>query len=102
MIENSMEKATLGAQIAGETAASLKDIVSGINESSRFIREIAESSEEQSVGISHINIGIEQVAQVVQQNSATAEESAAASQELTGQSAALSDLISRFKLRRAY
>ncbi|MCL1805618.1 MAG: methyl-accepting chemotaxis protein [Clostridiales bacterium] len=99
MIENSMEKATLGAQIAAETAASLKDIVSGINESSRFIQEIAESSEEQSAGINRINIGIEQVAQVVQQNSATAEESAAASEEMSGQSDMLQQLITQFKLK---
>ena len=100
MIENSMEKATLGAQIAGETAASLQDIVSGINESSRLIREIAESSEEQSLGIDNINTGIDQVAQVVQQNSATAEESAAASEELSGQSDMLQQMIAQFRLRK--
>ncbi|MCL2223042.1 MAG: methyl-accepting chemotaxis protein, partial [Oscillospiraceae bacterium] len=37
----------------------------------------------------------------VQQNSATAEESAAASEEMSGQSIMLEELISRFKLRDA-
>jgi len=99
MIQNSMDKAELGARIAGETAASLSEIVSGINESSRLIEEIAKSSKEQSSGIDHINIGIDQVAQVVQQNSATAEESAAASEEMSSQSDVLQQLIAQFKIK---
>ncbi|MCL2663771.1 MAG: methyl-accepting chemotaxis protein [Oscillospiraceae bacterium] len=99
LIQNSMEKAELGARIAGETAESLSDIVSGINESSLIVGEIARSSEEQALGISQINTGIDQVAQVVQQNSATAEQSAAASEEMSGQSAMLEDLVSQFKLK---
>ena len=99
LIENSIEKANLGVNIADETAKSLAMIVSGINESSQLVTEIAKSSEEQSVGIEHINKGIEQVAQVVQQNSATAEESAAASQEMSSQSTLLQELISQFNLK---
>ena len=99
MIQNSMEKAELGSRIAGETAASLKDIVTGISESSELITEIARASEEQSIGISQINTGIDQVAQVVQQNSATAEQSAAASEQMSSQSSILEELISQFKLK---
>ncbi|MCL1848660.1 MAG: methyl-accepting chemotaxis protein [Clostridiales bacterium] len=99
MIENSIQKASLGVRIAGETAASLSDIVSGINESNQLVGEIARLSEEQTLGISQINTGIDQVAQVVQQNSATAEQSAAASEEMSGQSDMLQQLITQFKLR---
>ena len=99
MIQNSAEKAQLGTRIAGETANSLKEIVTGINESNQLIAEIANSSEQQSLGISEINTGIDQVAQVVQQNSATAEQSAAASEEMSGQSDMLQQLIVSFKLR---
>ena len=99
MIQNSMEMAELGTRIAGETATSLREIVMGINESSQLIGEIAKASEDQSQGISQINIGIDQVAQVIQQNSATAEESAAASQEMSNQSAMLEELIAQFKLK---
>jgi methyl-accepting chemotaxis protein len=98
MIANSMEKAELGVNIAGETAASLSEIMSGINESNTLIAGIAKSSDEQTVSISQINTGVDQVAQVVQQNSATAEESAAASEEMSGQAVLLQQLISRFKL----
>jgi len=99
MIQNSMDKAELGAKIAGETAASLSEIVTEINESSKYVTEIARASEEQSLGISQINVGIDQVAQVVQQNSATAEQSAAVSEEMSGQSDMLRQLIAQFKLK---
>ena len=99
LIQNSMEKAELGARIAGETAESLTEIVTGISESSQIVGDIAKSSEEQALGITQINIGIDQVAQVVQQNSATAEESAAASEEMSSQSNMLEELITQFKLR---
>jgi len=98
MIQNSMEKAELGSRIAGETASSLKEIVSGINESSLLISDIANASEEQSTNISHINTGINQVVSVIQQNSATAQESAAASEEMSSQSSVLQQLISQFNL----
>ncbi|MDR2599672.1 MAG: methyl-accepting chemotaxis protein [Oscillospiraceae bacterium] len=101
LIQNSMEKAELGARIAGETAESLADIVSGINESSVIVGDIARSSEEQSLGISQINTGIDQVAQVVQQNSATAQQSAAASEQMSSQSTMLEELISQFKLKNS-
>ena len=102
LIANSIEKAELGSRIANDTAASLTEIVTGINESSRIVEDIASSSEQQSIGIVHINQGIDQVAQVVQQNSATAEQSAAASEEMSSQSDMLENLISNFKVKEDY
>ena len=99
MIQNSMEKAELGARIAGETAESLSEIVSGISESSGLMSEIANASETQSVGINQVNIGIDQVAQVVQQNAATAEQSAAASEQMSAQSTMLKELVLQFKIK---
>jgi len=99
LIENSIEKSTLGVRIAGETADSLAEIVSGINESNQLVGEIAQSSEEQLSSITQVNIGIDQVAQVVQQNSATAQESAAASVEMSGQSDILQRHIAQFRLK---
>ena len=99
LIENSIAKAELGVKIAGETAASLSEIVSGINESTEIVNNIAIYSEQQSSAIEQVNIGISQVAMVVQQNSATAEESAAASEEMNGQADMLGNLMAQFKLR---
>lgn len=99
LIENSVEKANLGLNIATETSVSLKEIVEGINRSAEIVTQIAGSSDMQANAIAEINTGIDQVAQVVQQNSATAEESAAASEEMSGQSQMLEELVSRFKLK---
>ena len=99
MVELNMEKVELGSRIAGETAASLAGIVSGINESTALINEIAESLKSEPSAVAQINVGIDQVANVVQQNSATAEESSAASGEMSSQSAILQKLVSQFKLR---
>ncbi len=99
LIASSMEKTGMGVKIADEAYGSLTEIVSGINESSRIVGEIARSSEEQSEAIRSVNTGIDQVAQVIQHNSATSQESAAASQEMSGQADILAGLIARFKLR---
>jgi methyl-accepting chemotaxis protein len=99
LIANSIEKAELGSRIAAETAESLVEIVSGINESSQIISDIAVSSDKQAAGITQINHGIDQVSNIVQQNSATAQESAASSEEMSGQSALLQGLIAQFKLK---
>ena len=101
LIENSIEKANLGLNIATQTSDSLKEIVDGINRSADIVSQIARSSEEQSASVTQINTGIDQVAQVVQQNSATAEESAAASEEMSSQASLLAQNIARFKLKNA-
>jgi len=99
LIANSMEKAILGARIAEETAASLVEIVSGIDESHTIINDISKSSAEQTLGVEQINVGIDHVSQVVQQNSATSQESAASAEEMSSQSVMLAKLTSQFKTR---
>jgi methyl-accepting chemotaxis protein len=99
LIEGSISKVAVGTKIADETAIALDEIVGGIAKVNDLIGNIATASNEQATGIAQINMGIEQVAQVVQQNSATAEESAAASEELSGQSILLKQMIDQFQLR---
>jgi methyl-accepting chemotaxis protein len=99
LIENSMKKAELGTSIASDTAASLAEIVDGINKSTELITDIADGSKEQSVAISQINDGITQVSEVVQRNSATAEECAASAEELNAQSNVLTEHVEKFKLK---
>ena len=97
IVQNSMEKAELGARVAGEMAASFTEIISGINESSRLIMEIARASEEQSINIAQINTNVNQVADIVRTNSALAEENAATSEESSSaaeESASAADVMS--------
>lgn len=99
LIADSIDKAKLGSRIAGETAASLNEIVQGINKSSQLTDEIARSSDEQASEITRINTGIEQVNSVVKRNTETAVQSASASKEVSGQSALLQELIGKFKIK---
>lgn len=114
IIQDSIEKAELGAQIANEMATSLQEIVSSINESSRLNTIISQASVEQSEGISQINISVDQVSEIIQsstaiaqENAATSEESAnavqksaASSEEISSLADVLESLIGRFKLKK--
>jgi methyl-accepting chemotaxis protein len=99
LIDNSMKKAQFGAHIASETSASLSEIVSGINQTTAVVRDIARSSEQQRLQIAEITEGVSRVSDMVQETSATAEESAATSDELTAQAESLKKLVDRFKIR---
>ena len=99
LIEGSVSKVNAGSEIAGKTADALNRIVSGINETSKLVKQIADGSELQSSGIEEVNRGIADVNRVVQSNSATAQESAASSQELYGQAQNMKRVVSSFRLR---
>ncbi|HHV08861.1 MAG TPA: methyl-accepting chemotaxis protein [Clostridiales bacterium] len=99
MIEGSIKKAESGTRIAKDTAASLDEIVNGIEQVAVLVNDIATASNEQALAVGQINQGIMQVSDVVQTNSATSEESAAASEELSSQAGLLKDMVGKFKLR---
>ena len=71
LIENSISKAELGAQIAGDTAKAILEIVSSITESNRLIAEIAESSEKQKDAINHVHGGIERMSRILMDSNGT-------------------------------
>ena len=114
IIQTSIEKAELGVRIVGETAASLAEIIAGINDSGQLNIKIAKASKDQSEGITQIKANVSQVAEIIQSNTvvakenaeasersaAAAEESAAASEEMSAQANILESLIAQFKLRK--
>jgi len=100
MIEDSIKKTEVGTRIAEDTSNALKEIVLDVTKVTDFISEIASASKEQAQGIEQINEGLGQVDQVTQQNSASSEELAAASQEMSGQSEMVKQMLGRFKLKR--
>lgn len=98
LIEGSINKVASGTRTANDTAASLEEIVTGIEKAAGLVGRIAEASNDQATGIAQINQGINQVSQVVQNNSATAEQSAAASEQLSSQAEMLKEMVGKFKL----
>jgi methyl-accepting chemotaxis protein len=102
LIESSIQKVNVGTKIANETANSLDLIVEGIAKTSVLVGEISNASNEQASGITQVNVGINQIAQVTQTNTATAEESAASSEQLAGQSELLKEMVERFQLKKGF
>jgi len=99
LIEGSIKKVSGGSKIANETAIALDKIVEGVTKVAILVGDIAISSNEQASGVTQINKRIMQVSDATQTNSASAEESAAASEELSGQSDILKEMIGKFELK---
>jgi len=98
LIENSILAINKGTALAGVTGKSLEGIVSKTKLTSDLITEIVDASSQQAISVNQIKGGIEQISSVVQENAATAEASAAKSEELSGQSQILKDLVGQFKV----
>ena len=99
LIQKALDAVKNGTKIAKSTSDALTMVGERASSVDEIVKTIAEASENQAHMIEQIRMGMEQISSVVQTNSATAEESAAASEELSGQSAVLKDLISTFRLR---
>ena len=99
LIEESVNAARNGSAIVEETAMLMNKVAEASEKVNGLVTDIAAASKEQATSAGQVTIGIDQISGVVQNNSATAEQSAAASEELSGQSAMLKDLIGMFNLK---
>ena len=98
LIENSANAVDRGSEIAKETAKSLEEIVEGSDNIKGLVKNITDASEAQAEAIVQINTGVDQISAVVANNTAAAVGIASASEELSGQSLVLKNMIARFKL----
>ncbi len=99
LIEQTVEAVQEGTIAADKMADSLQEVVIQSKEVSEQINAIAIHSTKQAASIEEIVQGMNQVSNVVQTNSATAEESAAASEKLSEQAILLKQLVSKFHLK---
>ena len=93
-IEDAVQKSAVGADISAKVAKSLEEIVGKARQVDEMAGEVAAASQEQSQGISQVNIAVTQMDKVTQSNAANAEESAAAAEELTAQAESLKEAVS--------
>jgi methyl-accepting chemotaxis protein len=100
LIEGSVEKVTVGNQIADQTAKSLAEISAQIEKVNVIAGKMSKSSNAQAKDFSEIIKIIEQITKVVQNNTQTAEESAASSQELSGQAEMLKQMVETFRIKQ--
>ncbi len=96
-ISTSAEKSEQGVRISEKMADNLSAIVEKTRQLDVRITEIAQSSQEQSEGISQINSAVANMDKITQSNAALAQQSASASEELKAQATqvrlAVTDLL---------
>ena len=101
LIENSLNQIDYGNKITDDTAASLQEVIDGVELAVELANQTKAASESQAAAMQQLNAGVEQISNVVQSNSATAEESSATSEELSAQANVLSDMVGQFTLRKS-
>ncbi|WP_088684007.1 HAMP domain-containing methyl-accepting chemotaxis protein [Rhizobium sp. R635] len=98
LIRTSNAEVSDGVKLVSETGEVLKTIEIDVATINDHIEAIATSAREQSVGLSEVNVAINQMDQVTQKNAAMVEETTAASASLANEAKTLSRLVERFKL----
>ncbi len=91
-----MEESVKAVQL---TAESIMSVAVQADEMDSLVGGIADFTKQQAADAEEITQGISQISIVVQNNVATVQESAAASDELSGQAAALKELVKGFRLK---
>lgn len=99
LIEDTRIEVERGNQIAKETSDSQQELIVGLGGIISSIETVGEAFADQAEMMKQLNVGIEQVAGVIESNSAAAQESSATSEELSGQSITMNELVMRFKLK---
>ncbi|WP_080182894.1 methyl-accepting chemotaxis protein [Salmonella enterica] len=98
IIGASVSKITDGRELVSEADNGMTDIVENVSRVQQLVDEISRASDEQSDGISQINVAMGQIDTTTQQNASLVEESSAASASLKDQARLLLDAIRIFVL----
>lgn len=98
LIERSIQAVEKGTEMANDTAEALQSAVYGAQEVVEVIAKISAACLDQAKSAEMVEQNVTQISDVVQTNSAASEETAAASEELSGQSLMLTELVGQFHL----
>ncbi len=93
LIEDTVKKIRVGANLVGQTNHDFGEVTSMITKSGELVGEIAAASTEQAQGIDHLNQAVQEMDKVVQQNAASAEETASITQDMNSQSDQVRGLV---------
>jgi len=102
LIQESINRANKGAEIAEKTVVSLKEISAGVEQVANLMNEVSSAAEEQSAGLLQVEKSIQQIEQVTQNNAANSEQTASASAELAGQAESISQMAKKFEIKSDY
>jgi methyl-accepting chemotaxis protein len=98
LITRSGTEVERGVALVQQTGAVLQEIQERVVQIDGHINTIAQAAKEQSIGLSEVNIAVNQMDQVTQKNAAMVEESSAATHLLSGEADNLVSLIGRFTI----
>ncbi|KRC85908.1 Methyl-accepting chemotaxis protein III [compost metagenome] len=99
LIDDSVQKVSLGSDQVEAAGATMQEIVTSVRRVTDIINEISSASEEQSQGIQQVNQAVSQMDSVTQQNAALVEEAAASAASLETQAQRLREAVAVFKLQ---
>ncbi len=98
LIATSGQQVARGVRLVTETGQTLGGIVDKVASIDALIGEIAQSSQEQAIGLNQVNTAVNQMDQVTQQNAAMVEEATAAASNLKSEARGLAALVGRFEI----
>lgn len=99
LIEDASARVHAGVRIAGETRESFLRIADDIKQVQTIVSDIALASDEQSRGVTQINVAIGEIAKTALATSQQADELAASSSQMQAATETMRRDFSRFKLR---
>lgn len=98
LIDDSVHKVDVGADLVDQAGKTMQQIVDSIGRVTTTMGEITVASEEQTSGIAQVNQAINQIEGATQRNAELVEQAAAAAQDLQDQARGLLEKVSVFKL----
>jgi methyl-accepting chemotaxis protein len=100
LISASMSQVGQGVELVSQTGAAQEEIVAQVVEITGIVNRIAQSAQEQAMGLRQVNSAVSQLDQATRQNAAMVAESTAASRKLADEAEELSRLVARFRVER--
>lgn len=98
LIQKSTELVDHGVRLADQAGDALGSIVTEVGRATVLMSQVANSSQEQSTGLSEIATGVAQLDQVTQHNAAMAEQTVAAITSMQHSAGELTQLVNQFVL----
>jgi methyl-accepting chemotaxis protein len=100
LIGSSVERVDAGARLVDEAGSTMEEIVTSVKRVTDIMAEISSASAEQSAGIEQVNGAIGRMDEATRQNATLVEQAAAAAASLQDEAAALTGVVSVFKMEQ--
>lgn len=99
LVNNATDNVAIGVRLVDETGASLNEIADMVETIATRVISISEATEDQSTGLSEVNLAVSELESVTQQNTAMVEETAASAQQLADDSGELIQMTAQFQFQ---